>query len=355
MSKKFLNDYINAFAPVGNESEGQAVWVEEAKDILTDITVDAYGTAYGIIKGQPGYKIGIEAHCDEIGWIVNNINEGGDIRVKRLGGSDTAIAHSKTVTIHTHDGQKIKGVFGSPAIHVKEKRGKNEEGVDPEGLWIDIGFDTAEKVKEAGVEVGNLVTFNTQLDVIGDYYVGKALDNKIGGYIIMEVARRIKHYGDKLPFDLYVINAVQEEVGLFGAKKIAKALDLDICLVHDVCHNTNTPRIDKNIDGDIKGGSGPCIEYTSQNSKKLNAIIREVAKGKGLPLQLTVGSYGNDTVGFFLENIVTAIISTPLKYMHTTVEMAHKDDVENAINLIYNVLINLTDEDIRNLLNVKNE
>jgi putative aminopeptidase FrvX len=352
-SKKFLKEYLNAYAPVAQESEGQNIWINYVKQFADEVTVDPYGTAVAKLESKSRVvnrmKVVIEAHCDEIAWIVTNVEDTGMIRVKRHGGSDNMIAPSMPVIIHTHDGKKVDGVFGWPAVHTREKY--TMMGPDQHELWIDTGLADKNAVTKAGVEVGNLVTFTTQFRELGDYYIGRSLDNKIGGYIIAEALRKVVENGHSLPFDLYVVNSVQEEVGLYGAKKIAKTLQADIALVHDVCHNTNTPKMDKSKDGDIKGGLGPCLEYTAQNHRKINAKIREIAKGYDLPLQLTVGSYGNDTMAFFLENTATAILATPLKYMHTTVEMAHKKDVKVAIELFYEFLTGLTPEWIKNVNN----
>jgi putative aminopeptidase FrvX len=254
------------------------------------------------------------------------------------------IAPSKTVVIHTHDGRQVPGVFGWPAIHTRAKR--KDMGYADHELWVDTGLSDIKAVNEAGVEVGCLVTFDDQLKVMGDYYVGRALDNKIGGYIIAEVAREIRSRKMKLPFDLYVVNAVQEEVGLFGAKKIAKELKADLALVTDVCHNTKTPKMDSAKLGPVEGGKGPSLEYASQNHRGILNMLKEVAADKDIPLQHHVGSYGNDTVAFFLENTPTAILGMPLKYMHSTVEMAHKEDVELTIELYIQFLAELTKEKI---------
>ena len=340
-NKQFLKDYLNAFSPVGNEIEGQKVWVDYIKPIVNEMKVDAYGTAYGLIKGSNSdKKVVLEAHCDEISWIVTEIESNGMVRVKTNGGSDNMIAPSMTVMVHTHAGKKVPGVFGWPAIHVREKR--VEMGPEVHELWIDLGVDTAKKVSKLGIEVGNCVTFDQKFFEMGKYYVGRSLDNKIGGYIIAEVARELREEGTILPFDLYVVNAVQEEVGLFGARLIAKTIKPDLALVHDVTHNTNSPKMNKAKSGDIKGGSGPVIEYSSQNHKDLINIVRDVAKEKEIPLQLSVGSYGNDTVSFFLENVPTVIVASPLKYMHTTIEMVHKDDVAAAIRVFKETLKKLT-------------
>jgi putative aminopeptidase FrvX len=357
---EFLYAYLNAFAPVAQETEGQNIWIDYVKPLADKVSVDAYGTAYAILAGnQPSladrmgipYKVVIEAHCDEIAWIITQIESDGMIRIKRHGGSDNMIAASKSVLIHTHDGKKVPGIFGWPAVHVRDKY--TEMGPEVHELWVDLGVDSAEKVEELGVEVGNIITFDDQFKELGDYYIGRSLDNKIGGYIIAEALRKIKENNIKLPYDLYVVNSVQEEVGLFGARLIAKQLKADLALVHDVCHNTNHPKMNKAKDGDIKGGEGPCLEYTSQNHRKINAMLKQIAKEKELPLQLTVGSYGNDTVSFFLEGTPTAILATPLKYMHTTTEMVHKKDVETCINLYVEFLKELTPSKIDEINNRK--
>lgn len=358
MSKEFLYNYLNAFAPVGQETEGQNVWVDFVRPYSKNNVVqkDPYGTAVAVYSNGDSLdenrkRVVIEAHCDEIAWIITQIEKEGYIRVHRHGGSDNMIAASKSVIIHTHDGKKVKGYFGSPAVHVRDKY--TVQGPEPHELWIDVGVDSDEEVAKLGIEVGCLVTFDDPFNEVGNYYVGRSLDNKIGGYIIAEVLKRLHDENVTLPYDLYVVNAVQEEVGLFGARLIAQQLKADIALVHDVTHNTNHPKMNKAKDCDVKGGAGGCLEFTSQNHRGIISMIREVAKTKEIPLQLTVGSYGNDTVSFFLENTPTAIIATPLKYMHTTVEMAHKDDVESIIKLFIETLKTITPEWIDSIKNPK--
>ena len=355
-NKKFLYAYLNAYAPVAQETEGQNIWANYILPYVDEIKSDAYGTTYGVLKHKTKsgdgiktktHKVVIEAHCDEIAWIITHIESDGMIRVKRHGGSDNMIAPSKTVMIHTHNGQKLRGLFGWPAIHTRKEY--TSMGYEQQELWVDMGLKDKDAVIEAGVEIGNLITFDTQLEEIGDYYVGRSLDNKIGGYIIAEALREISEKKINLPYDLYVVNSVQEEVGLHGATLIAKELQADLALVHDVCHNTNTPKIDKAKDGDNVGGNGPCLEYTAQNHRSINKMLREVAKESKIPVQLTVGSMGNDTMAFFLEGTPTAILATPLKYMHTTVEMAHKKDVKYAIELYVEFLKALTPDKINSI------
>lgn len=356
-SNNFLYDYLNAFAPVAQETEGQDIWKNYVMPMVDEIHTDPYGTAYGVLYstgasyGSTAPKVVIEAHCDEIAWIISHIEKDGYIRVKRHGGSDNMIAPSMTVMVHTDKGEKLPGVFGWPAIHTRTA--SVEKGYAYHELWVDVGADSDEAVNALGIEVGNLITFDQELHEVGDYYVGRSLDNKIGGYIIAEALREIYESGTKLPFDLYVVNSVQEEVGLHGAKMIAKRLKADLALIHDVCHNTNHPKMNKAKDGDVKGGNGPALEYTPQNHRMINQKFIDVAKVNDIPYQRHVGSMGNDTMAFFLENTPTAILATPLKYMHSTVEMAHKKDVENCIKLFVETLKSIDVDFINKVHNIK--
>jgi putative aminopeptidase FrvX len=338
--KKFLNDYMNAYSPVSKEAEGQAIWASYLKEYVDELHDDSYGNVWGVIKSdnKNEFKVVIEAHCDEISWLVSHIGIDGRIHVNKNGGSDIQIAPSKRIVIHTRKNGHVQGVFGWTAVHLRKSKTSSHELKD---LFIDIGLDTGDKVRHAGIEVGDIVTFNDRFEEMGEYYVGKALDNKIGGYIIAEVARKLKKDNIKLPYDLYIVNCVQEEVGLHGSKMVSQSIKPDIALVTDVCHNTNTPGVDKYIDCDIKGGKGGVFAFTAQNHRKLTELMIEVSEKNKIPHQMSVGSFGNDTIGFFLGNggTPTSIISTPLKYMHTTVEMAHKDDVEHVINIFYHTLL----------------
>jgi putative aminopeptidase FrvX len=344
-SKEFLYEYLNAYSPVAQEHEGQKIWSDYVSNYVDSMSQDTYGTSYGVLHGEgidlP--KVAIEAHCDEISWMISYIDNDGYVYVVRHGGSDQQIAPSKTVVVHTRKNGRIRGVFGWPAIHVRKDK---EHNPSLDNNFIDFGAHSKEQIAEMGIEVGNIVTFDDHLWEMGDYYVGKALDNKIGGYIIAEVVRRIKEQGIKLPFDLYVINSVQEEVGLYGARMIANRIKPDVALVTDVCHITKSPMYNVKKDAETIGGKGCAIEHTAQNHRQLIELFRECGDENDIKYQLTIGSYGNDTMGFFLADggIPTAIIATPLKYMHTTVEMAHKDDVESVIKMYIESLKNLTNK-----------
>lgn len=347
-SLKFLESYINAYSPVGEEWEGQKVWIDYVKSYADDIQVDGYGNAIAIYKSKSNpdkKKVVLEAHCDEISYQISYIQSDGLIRVSRNGGSDPVLAPSKKVVIHTRKNGMVKGVFGFPAIHTRKT--STEKSVKVEDLFIDIGLDKREDVIAAGVEVGNNVNFDEVFSMIGDYYVGKSLDNKMGGYIIASVLRKLHKENIDLPFDLYVTNSVTEEIGLLGAGMTAYNLKPDCAFVVDVCHHTHTPGISKVVEGDVKSGSGGAIEYSAQNHRKLIDLVRDISDKNKIPYQLCIGSRGNDTMSFYKYGIPTMIIGIPQKYMHSSNEFCHKKDVKNIINMFYESLMNLKLEEIK--------
>ena len=343
-SEKFMYEYLNATSPTGFEAEGQKVWLDYIKPFVDEVHLDDYGTAYGIINPGKDYKVVIEAHADEIAWFVNYISEDGYISVIRNGGSDHIIAPSKKVNIHTEKGV-VKGVFGWPAIHVR--RGK-DLNLSPklENIFIDVGAKDKKEVEEMGVHVGCVITFDDELcELNGRYYAGKALDNKMGGFCIAEVARLLKENNDELPFSLYIVNAVQEEIGLRGAEMIAHRIKPNVAIVTDVTHDTSSPMMKAKEQGDLKGGDGPVLTYAPAVHNKLLQLVIKAAEKNEIPFQRSAASRstGTDTDAFAYSNhgVPSALISLPLKYMHTTVEMAHKDDIENVTLLIYRSLLEI--------------
>ena len=338
-SEKFLTKYLNNPSPTGFESEGQKLWLEYIKPYIDEYITDSYGSVAGIINPGKDYKVVIEAHADEISWFVHYINKDGFIYLQRNGGSDHMIAPSKRVNIYTDNGI-VKAVFGWPAIHTRHKK---EETPSLKNIFLDCGCSSKEEVEKLGVHIGCVVTFEDEFITLNkNKYVGRALDNRIGGFMIAEVARLLKKNKISLPFSLYVVNSVQEEIGLRGAQMIAHKIKPNVALVTDVCHDTNTPLIDKIENGDLKSGLGPVLTYgPAVQNNFLKQIIDTATKGK-IPFQRAVvsRSTGTDTDAFAYSNegVTSALISLPLRYMHTTVEMAHKDDVENCIKLIYSVL-----------------
>ena len=339
-SRKFLYSYLNTASPTGFESAGQKIWLNYLKPYIDESYVDTYGTAVGVINPKAEYKVVIEAHADEISWFVHYITKDGFVYVCRNGGSDHQIAPSKRVNIHGEKGI-VKAVFGWPAIHVREP-GK-EETPTLKNIFLDLGCKSDKEVADLGVHVGCVITYEDELMELNNrYYTGRALDNRIGGFMIAEVARLLKESKTKLTFGLYIVNSVQEEVGLNGAQMIARRIKPNVAIVTDVCHDTNTPMMNKITSGDLSSGKGPVLSYApAVQNNLLKLIIEAATKNKiGFQRLAAARSTGTDTDAFAYstDGIASALISLPLRYMHTTVESVDKQDVEDVIQLIFHAV-----------------
>lgn len=345
-SLKFLEKYLNNASPTGFETSGQQLWLEYIKPYVHEYFSDTYGTVVGVINPEAEYKVVIEAHADEIAWFVNYITNEGYIYLRKNGGSDHTIAPSKRVNIHTSKGV-VKGIFGWPAIHVRDS--ESDKAPTMKTLFLDLGCSSKEEVEQLGVHVGSVVTFEDEfMELNNKYFVGRALDNRIGGFMIAEVARLLHENKKQLPFGLYIVNAVQEEIGLKGAEMIAHRIKPDVAIVTDVCHDTQSPAYSKVAHGDLACGKGPVLTYGPAVQNNLLNMIIEVAKSKSIPFQRASAyrATGTDTDAFAYSNagVCSALISLPLKYMHTTVETVAREDVQNVIKLMYEFLTELPDK-----------
>lgn len=344
LDEKFLEKYLNSSSPTGFEYElgGQKIWMDYISKYVDKVELDNYGTAYGIMGNlDSDFKVVIEAHADEISWMANYIDSKGYIKVIRNGGSDTTIAPSMRATLWGDKGP-VDGIFGHPAIHISYRK----KEADLDSIFIDVGASSKEEVIEMGINVGTVITFKGDFMKLGsDYYTGRALDNRIGGFMIAEVARMLKEKGKNLPFKLYVVNSVQEEIGLRGAQMIADTIKPNVAIITDVCHETSSPCYTASKEGEHVAGQGGVITRAPAVQNKLRKLILDTADKKKIPVQLAASSTstGTDTDAFAYSNggVPSALISLCLKYMHTTVETVHKDDVKNVVKLIYQTLLNI--------------
>jgi putative aminopeptidase FrvX len=343
----FFKNYVNNASPVGFEISGQRLWLDYLKPYVNSQFVDPYGTAVGVIKSKEVFKVVIEAHADEISWFINYITNEGLLYLKRNGGVDHQIAPGQRVFIHGKKGP-VKAVFGWPAIHT---RLGNPEQKEPQpkvdNLFLDCGARNKKELEQLGVTIGSVVTYQDGFDELANnFYIGRAFDNRIGGFMIAEVARLLKENRKQLPYGLYVVNAVQEEIGLRGAEMIARRIKPNVAIITDVTHDTTTPLINKIIEGDCACGKGPSLAFGPAVHNKLLDLVQEVADKKKIPVQLRAvsRSTGTDTDSFAYANdgCPSVLISIPLRYMHTTVEMLHRDDIEQTIQLMYETLLTLT-------------
>ena len=346
-SMAFFKAYINNPSPVGFESGGQKSWLKYLAPYVDSHFTDPYGTAVGVVNAEASFKVVIEAHADEISWLVNYINNEGLLYLKRNGGVDHQVAPAQRVFIHGKKGP-VPAVFGWPAIHTRMGNpDSKEQHPKVDNLFLDTGARNKKEVEALGLHIGAVVTYQDGFaELANDYYVGRAFDNRVGGFMIAEVARLLKENRKKLPYGLYIVNAVQEEVGLRGAEMIARRIKPDIAIITDVTHDTSTPMINKIIEGDIQCSKGPSLAYGPAVHNRLLDIVQDVAAKAAIPVQLRAvsRSTGTDTDSFAYANdgCPSVLISIPLRYMHTTVEMLHRSDIESTIRLMYETLLTLT-------------
>lgn len=344
MNKKeldFLKEYVATPSPSGYEMRlgGQKVWIDYVKQYADSVETDEYGNAYASYGEGKDFRVLLDAHADEIGFFVFDITDKGFIKIGTLGGSDITIAPSSRVDIWIKKGESVKGVFGHPAIHVHKRKFENKI----EKTFIDIGVSTREEVEAKGIVIGSPITMVDGYMELGDYHCGRSLDDKIGGFITAQVLRRLKEENIELPFELVIANTVQEEVGLYGAKMCAQLMNPDVAIAIDVTHDTESPAYDKNLQGSLTAGKGVVIMTgPSLHNGVVDMMIDSANKGD-IPFQriATGSSSGTNADAYaYPHGIPTGLLKMAMRYMHTTVETVHKDDVDSAIELLLMILNN---------------
>lgn len=350
MDKRFLIEYLETDSPSTYEIEAQKKMIKEIGYFSDEIITDNYGNVAFKINGtsEIPYKVVIDAHCDEIGWVVKRITDDGLIYVARNGGTDNTITPGQSVKVFTNrteDGIhfKVKGFFGWIPIHLKDT--EKPEKPTNDNLYVDVGVSSKEEVEKLGIEIGNFIVVDREPKFMNDdILVSKSLDDKIGGFIFSEVIKRLKESNLKLPYDLYIVNSVQEEIGLYGSKMVTEKIKPDVAICFDVSFDTSTPGINKDKYGDFKIGEGLIFRKGRDVNQKLFKHMKEIATKKEIPFKVVVdGAGGTNTFGYYLSNggVITSTVSIPLRYMHTPNEMIHLSDVEKSINFFIDLLLSI--------------
>lgn len=343
--KDFLEELLITPSPTGFESAGQKVWKEYVSQFSDDTQADAYGSASAKLNtSYDVVTVMLEAHCDEIGMIVQHITDSGYIYINKLGGSDSTIAKAKRVNIHTREGI-VSGVTGNTAIHLQDK--KNGGGKQPawKDIYVDIGASSKEEAKKL-VQIGDPITYADEYEYLSeDVLSGRGLDNRIGGFMIAQVLKNLSERREELSVNVVALNSVQEEVGGYGARMMSYRLDPDLALVTDVTHATDTPGINNKEHGLVKLGEGPSIQHGGANHPQIVEFVEDVSKEKEISIQHEATSVrtGTDTDSIFYQKtgIPSALISLPLRYMHSPVETASMKDAESLINLMTESVLTL--------------
>jgi endoglucanase len=335
-SFEFLKKLTGSISPSGFEEEAIEVWKNRTEKFADEVSSDVMGNSIAVINKSGKFKIMFAGHIDEIGFMVTYIDKEGYIYFSSIGGIDLSLVPGQRVWIKTKKGGVI-GVIGKKPIHIlddeeKKKTAKIEE------LWIDIGAKDEDEAK-AIVEIGDPAVVAVGFDVLNnenDIVVGRGFDDKAGAFVVSEV---IEILSKKLTnVSLYGVATVQEEIGLRGAKASAFGISPDIGIAIDVTFATDFPSMDKRKNGDIKIGGGPVIVRGPNISPKIFNLLVEIAKKEKIPYQIEGVSRATGTDANVIQltkaGILTGLVSIPIRYMHTPVELLCLKDLDNTVKLI---------------------
>jgi putative aminopeptidase FrvX len=347
--REFLYRLLETPSPTGFEMPGQKVWAEWMRQHGSSVECDAYGSTWATLAGKSPRIIMLEAHADEIGYMIKFIDDRGFLRLDRVGGSDAATARGRRLTILGDKGH-VSGIIGNTAIHLRRDDQGSEKAPAVHDLWVDVGASNAAEVAKLGIRVGHAAVYQDgPMELANRRIISRALDNRIGGYIIAKVMQRIASGKKKPAFTLVCLNAIQEEIGGHGAMMATYRLKPDLCVCLDVTHATDTPGLDPAKHGSVKLGAGPTLTHGTANHPMVVKRLIESATAAKVPIQHEASSRftGTDTDKIFhtREGVPSALVSLPLRCMHSVVETAHLDDINHTIELLTAFVLSLGEKD----------
>lgn len=333
--KQFLNELLTAFGPSGSEEQVMNLFRNSMSPCVDEISIDAMGNCIAHKKGD-GPKVMITAHADEIGLMVHYIDEKGFLYFKEIGGVDTALLMGRKVIIHGNDGLVI-GVIGKKPIHLQDKKSSSQE-VSSEDLWIDIAARDGDDARMK-VSIGAIATVLSDVAYLSDTVVAsKALDNRIGIFVLTEIARRL----NDMKADIYLVATVQEELGARGAQIVAAIIQPSIGIAIDVTHATDYPTSNVVHDGDIQIGKGVVIPNGPNMDKTLTAEMMKIAKDTDIPYQMEAIARPTGTDARMIQvsgtGVKTGLLSIPCRYMHTPNEIVSLNDANACVRLLIEYL-----------------
>lgn len=332
--REFFNQLLTTSGATGAEQPVQDVVRAYVKDFADEVTTDVLGNVIAVRNPGAKLRVLLDAHCDQIGLGVLNIEKNGFIYVHALGGWDVQNLIGQHVTIWTKNGP-VGGVIGRKPIHLLEPEERAKASKLDE-IWVDIGAKSAEEAAER-VAIGDTITVRTFQTELGNNQLAScAMDDRSGVWVIIEALRRIDPA--KLKCAVYAVSATQEEEGYRGSKPAAFGIDPHVGIAVDVTHATDCPTVDPKKIGDIKLGSGPVIKRGPNFNPILVERLCEKAEQNAIPYQLMANGRPGGTDAFVIQmtrsGVATGLVSIPNRYMHSPVEVISLDDMEHAADLL---------------------
>ena len=329
---KLLQTFLTTAAPSGYEDALQNKFSEAISEFVDFVETDVLGNVIATKKGQDDApKIMLSAHCDEIGFLVSNIDDNGFLYVQEIGGIDTDLLPGRKVDIHTEKGT-IPGIIGKKAIHLT--RGEEKKKLEVADIWIDIAANSKEEAEKV-VQIGDFITYAKDAVFYDNGIVASpSTDNRIGVWVLVETAKLL---ADKdLNCSVYFVSSCQEELGARGAKTAAEAIRPDFGIAIDVTHATDYPTADTKLTGNIKLGKGPVITMGPNINTMVGRQLKAAAQGLSVQYEAIARPTGTDANVIQLSScgVKTGLVSIPCRYMHTPYEMVSIQDAQQAAHLL---------------------
>ena len=340
---ELLQSLLTAPGPPGHESEPARVWREAAEAFADEVTTDKLGSTIARVNGSgDGPLMAVVGHIDEIALLVSHVSDKGYLHVVQSGGWDAQVLVGQRVEVFTRDGV-LPGVVGRKPPHLTDAE-ERKKAVELKNLHVDIGAKDADEVRSL-VATGDQVLIAAEpVELPNGRLASRALDNRLGVFVAIEVARRVKEAGGGAG-PVAGVAAVQEEIGAHGARVMAYGLEPDLAVVVDVTHASDAPGVDPGELGDHGLGSGPVITRGAIVSRRVNALLDEVAAAEGIECRTEASGSRTgtdaDAVHLSRTGVPTAVVSIPLRYMHSPVELVDLADVEATIRLITALALHL--------------
>lgn len=339
-----LRRLSEAFGPSGFEDEVRDLVIKELSPYVNELFIDKWGNVIGVRYGRRrDLKVMVAAHMDEIGLLIDNIDKGGFLRFRAIGGWNEVTLVGQRVVIKASDGRKIKGVIGSRPPHVTPP-GKEREAPELKELFIDIGASSDEEVKKLGINIGSVAVLDREFEVLnGGAVTGKAFDDRVGLAVMLWAARQLR----ETEATTYLVATVQEEVGLRGAQVAADRIYPDFAIALDTTIAADVPGVGER-EYVTRIGRGPAIKVMDGGRgnlfiahPRLTRFLISVAEELKIPYQLEVLIGGTtDALGiaFRRDGIPSTTISVPTRYVHSPVELLNVYDALNAAKLLAEAL-----------------
>lgn len=346
-NQDFLLDLLNTPSPSSMEMVIQKKWINYVKEFADEIRTDNAGNAIGVLNPDASFKVLLAGHADEIALVVNRIDDEGYLHFDKMGGINPKAAVGMRVTV-LGAGGTITGVTGVNAQH----HGGLKNDFDLSDLFIDCGFKTKEEA-EKYVQIGDLCVYKTEPEILMDRYIaGRGLDNRTGSFIVAEVLKRLAEKDVKV--GVYAVSTVNEETNLGGAYFAAAGIEPTMAIACDVTFATDYPGVNKNKHGDIRLEKGPVLAKGAPINIKINKLLEKAAKDLNMHVQyeLTPRMTGTDADKMRLtgKGVPVSLVSLPLRYMHSPVETASLQDIEEEIELLVTMIAGLTGNESLNPL-----